>query len=146
MCNVLGRYATLEKLVANLVTSRLVLEAYGEVSLAVVGEMQFHTFLSGDVRINLSLVQITQECRVIEFHNLQSLKARLGGLLSERRVGRMHIRCLLLYLVQKIRQVGRCVEVCCEVDDVATSAHAEVEPTVYCCVHLERSLTLVSER
>ena len=80
MGDVLGRYAALEELVAYLVTSRLVLETYGEVSLAVVGEMQFHTFLSGDVRINLSLVQIAQECRVIKLHNLQSLKARLGGL------------------------------------------------------------------
>ena len=47
MCDVLGGHATLEESVTNLVTARLVLEADGEVVLAIMREVEFHTFLSG---------------------------------------------------------------------------------------------------
>ena len=53
MCDVLGGYATLEESVTNLVTARLVFEADGEVVLAIMREVEFHTFLSGDAQVNI---------------------------------------------------------------------------------------------
>ena len=104
MCDVFGGHATLEESVTNLVTARLVLEADGEVVLAIMREVEFHTFLSGDAQVNIPLAQLAQECRVVEFPNLQSLKTRLGSLLRERKVGRAYMGCLLLHLVQEIWQ------------------------------------------
>lgn len=72
MCDVLGGHATLEESVTNLVTARLVLEADGEVVLAIMREVEFHTFLSGYAQVNIPLAQIAQECRVVELPNLQS--------------------------------------------------------------------------
>lgn len=74
MGDVLGGHTPLEESVTNLVTARLVLEADGEVVLAIMREVEFHTFLSGDAQVNIPLAQIAQECRVVEFPNLQSLK------------------------------------------------------------------------
>ena len=104
MGDVLGGHTPLEESVAHLVTTRLVLEADSEVVLAVMREVEFRTFLSGDIQVNLTLAQIAQECRVVEFPNLQSLKTRLGSLLRERKVGRAYMGCLLLHLVQEIWQ------------------------------------------
>ena len=57
MCDVFGGHATLEESVTNLVTARLVLEADGEVVLAIMREVEFHTFLSGDAQVNIPLAQ-----------------------------------------------------------------------------------------
>ena len=104
MCDVLGGHATLEESVTNLVTARLVLEADGEVVLAIMREVEFHTFLSSDAQVNIPLTQVAQECRMIKLPHFQSLKTRLGSLLRERKVGRAYMGCLLLHLVQEIWQ------------------------------------------
>ena len=93
MGDVLGGHTPLEESVAHLVTARLVLEADGEVVLAIMREVEFHTFLSGYAQVNIPLAQIAQECRVVELPNLQSLKTRLGSLLRERKVGRTWGAC-----------------------------------------------------
>lgn len=111
MGDVLGGHTPLEESVAHLVTTRLVLEADGEVVLAVMREVEFRTFLSGDVQVNLTLAQIAQECRMVKSPHFQSLKTRLGSLLSKRKDGRANMGSLLLHLVQKIRQVVGCVKV-----------------------------------
>ena len=77
MCDVLGGHATLEESVTNLVTARLVLEADGEVVLAIMREVEFRTFLSGDVQINLTLAQIAQECGMLS--SLTSNRSKLGS-------------------------------------------------------------------
>ena len=96
MGDVLGGHTPLEESVAHLVTTRLVLEADSEVVLAVMREVEFRTFLSGDVQVNLTLAQIAQECRMVKFPHFQSLKTRLGSLLSKRKDGRANMGSLLL--------------------------------------------------
>lgn len=66
----LGDMQPLKNKVAHLVTARLVLETDGEVAFATMREVEFHTFLSGNMQVNLTLAQIAQECRMVKFPNL----------------------------------------------------------------------------
>lgn len=56
------------------------------------------------------------------------------------------MRCLFLYAFQDIRNTLRCVEVCCQCDDVAALSQTEVEPLFTFCVYFERGLVLFPER
>lgn len=83
MGDVLWGDAALEEQVAHFIPSCHIREADGEIGLAVVGEVQFLALRLSQYGIYPTLLQVTEQCWMREFPDLQLLERRFGCLLAE---------------------------------------------------------------
>ena len=146
MADVFRCDAALEKLVAYLVPSCHIREADGEIGLAVMDEVQFLTFRLRQCCVYPTLLQVSEQCRMLEFPDLQLLKGRLECLLAKRERNRTDVWSLFRYLTEQIRHIVGTMEFLRQSDDVATLADTEVIPLVEFGVYLERGFGFLSQR
>lgn len=94
MADVFRCDTTLEKLVAHLVPSCHIREADGEIGFAVMDEVQFLTFRLCQCCVYPTLLQIAEQCRMLEFLTSNCWKDGSDACWrKEKETGRMYGAC-----------------------------------------------------
>ena len=101
MADVFRCDTTLEKLVAHLVPSCHIREADGEIGFAVMDEVQFLTFRLCQCCVYPTLLQIAEQCRMLEFPDFQLLERWFRCLLAKRERNRTDVWSLFRYLMSR---------------------------------------------
>ena len=100
-------------------------------------EVEFLAFALGDIRINTSFLQISEQCRMRKLPDFQLLETRFGWLLTKRERCGTDMRCLSCYLAKQGGHIIILIEFPCQREDIAAFAQPEIEPLVQSGIDLE---------
>ena len=95
-----------------------------------MGEVKFFTFALGNIRINTSFLQVSEQCRVRKLPDFQLLKTRFGRLLTKRKRCGANMRCLPCYFGKQRGYIIVLIEFFCQCEYIAAFAESKIEPSV----------------
>lgn len=102
-----------------------------------MGEVEFFTFALGNIPINTSFLQVSEQCRVRKLPDFQLLKTRFGRLLTKRKRCGANMRCLPCYFGKQRGYIIVLIKFPYQCEDIATFAQPEIEPLIQSGIDLE---------